>query len=78
MTHLTYSVPLPEELRKSALLPVSAPNYSDEEYMAQGFTREEVPLIRRHDALHAIYKREGYLKPRKKAEMLELVWRLGL
>ena len=32
--------------------------YTDEEYMAQGFTKEEVPMIRKHDELFNKYQLE--------------------
>ena len=49
-----------------------------DEYKAFGFTEQELPLIRRHNKLHDQYIMNGFLKPRKKAEMFELVKRLGL
>lgn len=51
---------------------------TDAEYFAEGFRKEEIPLVRRHDVLYNQYQRYGYLKPRKKAEMFELIERLGL
>lgn len=51
---------------------------TDEEYLAEGFRKDEIPLVRRHDILFNQYQRYGYLKPRKKAEMFELVERLEL
>lgn len=51
---------------------------TDIEYLVAGFSLKEVPLIRRHDILFNQYQKYGYLKPRKKAEMFELIERLGL
>ena len=33
--------------------------YTNKEYMAQGFTKEEVPLIKEHDKLFNKYVLEG-------------------
>ena len=53
--------------------------YTTEEYMAQGFTAKEVPMIRRHDELFNRYKRGGdNLPDRQMTEMFELARRLGL
>lgn len=53
--------------------------YTAEEYMAQGFTAKEVPMVMRHDELFNRYKRSGdNLPERQMAEMFELVKRLGL
>lgn len=51
---------------------------SDEEYMAEGFTKAECPLIRRHDMLYNQRVKYGELKPRKEAELFEIIRRLGL
>lgn len=47
--------------------------YTDEEYMAQGFTAEEVPMIRRHDILMNQYKRLGFLTEEEDAELMHLI-----
>lgn len=47
--------------------------YTDEEYIAQGFTAEEVPMIRRHDILFNQYKRDGFLNEEEEAEMFRLI-----
>lgn len=47
--------------------------YTDEEYMAQGFTAEEVPMIRRHDILFNQYKRDGFLTEEEEAELMHLI-----
>ena len=47
--------------------------YTDEEYMAQGFTAEEVPMIRRHDILMNQYKRLGFLTKEEDAELMHLI-----
>ena len=47
--------------------------YTDEEYMAQGFTAEEVPMIRRHDILFNQYKRNGFLTAEEEAELMYLI-----
>ncbi len=47
--------------------------YTDEEYMAQGFTAEEVPMIRRHDILFNEYKRNGFLLDEEMDELLHLI-----
>ena len=46
--------------------------FTDEEYMAQGFTAEEVPMIRRHDILFNQYKREGFLPEEEMYELYHL------
>lgn len=48
------------------------------EYLAQGFAPREISLIQRHDKLHEQFVINGYLKPRKKAEMFAIIARLGL
>jgi hypothetical protein len=48
--------------------------YTDEEYMAQGFTAEECPKIRRHDELFNQYmlNKQGYnVEPLTEAEWQE-------
>lgn len=53
--------------------------YTAEEYMAQGFTAKEVPMITRHDELFNRFVRGGNTLPaRQYLEMMELVKRLGL
>ena len=47
--------------------------YTDKEYMAQGFTAEEVPMIRRHDILFNQYKRNGFLTAEEEAELMHLI-----
>lgn len=47
--------------------------YTNEEYMAQGFTAEEVPMIRRHDILMNQYKRLGFLTEEEDAELMHLI-----
>ena len=47
--------------------------YTDKEYMAQGFTVEEVPMIRRHDILMNQYKRLGFLTKEEDAELMHLI-----
>ena len=47
--------------------------YTDEEYMTQGFTAEEVPMIRRHDILFNQYKRNGFLTAEEEAELMHLI-----
>lgn len=47
--------------------------YTDKEYMAQGFTAEEVPMIRRHDILMNQYKRLGFLTEEEDAELMHLI-----
>ena len=49
--------------------------YTNEEYLAQGFTREELPLIRRHDEM---FNRYDELTEEEKEELYELIDRLGL
>lgn len=49
--------------------------YTDEEYMAQGFTAEEVPMIRRHDELFNLHDDRT---EQETEEMYELVKKLGL
>lgn len=48
---------------------------TDEEYMAQGFTAEEVPMIRRHDILHNMANDKTI---EEWEEMYELIEKLGL
>jgi hypothetical protein len=48
--------------------------YTDEEYMAQGFTAEECPKIRRHDELfnqHMLNKQGYNVEPLTEAEWQE-------
>lgn len=53
--------------------------YTDKEYMAQGFTREEVPMIRKHDELYNEYTALGRPDDYEHlAEMYELAEKLGL
>lgn len=53
--------------------------YTDAEYIAQGFSENELPMIRRHDELMVRYERGGeQLKPRQMLEQHELARRLGL
>ena len=47
--------------------------HTDEEYIAQGFTAEEVPMIRRHDILMNQYKRDGFLTEEEDAELMHLI-----
>ena len=47
--------------------------YTDKEYMAQGFTKKEVPMIRRHDILFNQYKRDGFLTEREEEELMHLI-----
>lgn len=51
--------------------------YTIEEYMAQGFTQEEAPLVREHDTLYNRYVTEG-LTEEEKDRMFDLVVMLGL
>ena len=57
--------------------------YTDEEYMAQGFTAEECPKIRRHDELFNRDQQSQFynVEPLTKAEreeMFRLIEELGL
>ncbi len=57
--------------------------YTDEEYMAQGFTAEECPKIRRHDELFNRYQLSKFcnvepLTEAEEAEMYRLVEELGI
>jgi hypothetical protein len=47
--------------------------HTDEEYIAQGFTKEECPMIRRHDILMNQYKRLGFLTEEEDAELMHLI-----
>lgn len=49
--------------------------YTDKEYMAQGFSAFEVPMIRRHDEL---FNRRDELTDEERNEMYTLVDELGL
>ena len=51
--------------------------YTDAEYMAQGFTKEEVPMIRRHDELFNMWK-DGNITEEEKTEMYDLIKKLGI
>ena len=51
--------------------------YTDTEYMAQGFTKEEVPMIRRHDELFNMW-RDGNITEEEKTEMYDLIKKLGI
>ena len=51
--------------------------FSDEEYMAQGFTTEEVPKVREHDILFNKYVMEE-ITEEEKERMFALVKELGL
>ena len=46
--------------------------YTDNEYMAQGFTQEEVPMIRKHDELFNKFIVEGLTKE-EEIEMMNLI-----
>lgn len=48
---------------------------TDEEYMAQGFTAEEVPMIRRYDVLHNMANDKTI---EEWEEMYALIEKLGL
>ena len=51
--------------------------YTDKEYMEQGFTKEECPLIRKHDLLFNRYVLEGLTeKERDELEDLRVFLRL--
>ena len=52
--------------------------YTDEEYMAQGFTKEECAKVRRSDELYNKYKLEDELSDEEWAEYTALVEELGL
>jgi hypothetical protein len=57
--------------------------YTDEEYMAQGFTAEECPKIRRHDELFNRDQKSKFynvepLTKEEREEMYRLVEELGL
>lgn len=57
--------------------------YTDEEYMAQGFTAEECPKIRRHDELYnrdqkSISYNVEPLTEEEREEMYRLAEELGL
>lgn len=51
--------------------------YSIDEYVAQGFSREEAPKAKRHDELFNKYQSEG-LTEEEKEEMFNIVDELGL
>ena len=51
--------------------------FTAEEYMAQGFTAEEVPMIERHDRLFN-KNSSGLATDEEIAEMYELADKLGL
>ena len=51
--------------------------YTNKEYMAQGFTVEEIPLIKEHDELYNKYVLEG-LTTIEKDRMFHLIDVLGL
>lgn len=52
--------------------------YTDEEYMAQGFTKEECAKVRRSDELYNKYKLEEELSEEEWAEYTALCDELGL
>lgn len=47
--------------------------YSDEEYKKQGFTTEEVPLIKKHDELINKQIIKGSLSEEEKQELYSLI-----
>lgn len=49
--------------------------YTNEEYIAQGFTAEEVPMIRRHDELFNLGENRT---AEENEEMFNLIEKLGL
>ena len=51
--------------------------YTTEEYKAQGFTEEEIPLVIEHDLLHNIYVKFD-LTDEEKDRMFELAKILNL
>jgi hypothetical protein len=51
--------------------------YTDKEYLAQGFTKEEVPMIRKHDILFNKYQ-VGEATEEEAEEMFKLVEILGI
>jgi len=52
--------------------------YSIDEYVAQGFTREEAPKAKRSDELFNKWKINGELSDTEKEEYFALVEELGL
>ena len=51
--------------------------YTIEEYMAQGFTKEEAIMVREHDILFNKYCEEG-LNEEEKSRMFEIIEKVGL
>ena len=51
--------------------------HTDEEYMAQGFTAQEVPMIRRHDELFN-KDVDGIITAEEEAEMVAIIKTLGI
>ena len=51
--------------------------FTEEEYLAQGFTREEYPMINRHDELFNKYK-DNEITEEEKEEMWTLAKKLNL
>lgn len=51
--------------------------FTDEEYMKQGFTKEECPLIREHDILFNLNK-DGKATEEQRERMFNLINILGL